>query len=49
MPMILVKYARTFNDVFIFVSVFMRVSKNHRSCSGMRELARVYYRAHQVY
>ena len=50
MSMALIKKARKYNDIYKFIAHSMRSDKNHKnggSCSSMRELAKIYYRAHQ--
>ena len=49
MSMALVRKARKYEDVYKFIASYMRVEKNKKnggSCSAMRELAKIFYRAH---
>jgi len=51
MSMALLKQARKHDDVYVFIARFMRIERNKKnggSCSAVRELARIYYRAHNI-
>lgn len=42
----LIQIAAKYSNVFCFIADFQRTEKNAKNGSGVRELAKIYYRAH---
>lgn len=43
----LIQIAAKYNDIYIFIYHYMRTDKNNHHGAGVRELAKVYQRAHK--